>query len=454
MSENFKIVCKPLNCILLVNRFDLEEEKELYDEIKLKISKALDPIDITGYMEFVINTFLVKPEAFFKKISKDSKEEVVKAVYECIVEIYPPFMLEFICEDLNQGIFAAGIRQIFVQALNEAEMFSGTQEQVVRLGLTDLKDLEYFSKYLKKNIIGQDEAVESVIDSLKLIVAGLSKTASFFFVGPTGVGKTQLGRLLGKKYSGNFMKINCAEYSGGHEYAKLIGSPPGYVGHSDQSLLAEKAEKSNRWVFLFDEIEKAHPKFYDFLLSMLDDGTVTDNMGKVLDFSESIFIFTSNQGMHGLKFGPTMGFGDEELHYKDVKDKIRDSVKKHFSPEFLNRLDHFVNFNALSKEDVRKIVSLELKGVPVRRHRTLVDYIIENSFSEEYGARNIQRFIKTDVMVKVAQAILERKVPKKRGSLYTPKIIDDELHIVDTIDYEEIDNDEYNSSQTSGAGKN
>ena len=333
-------------------------------------------------------------------------------------------------------------------------MFSGTQEQVVRLGLTDLKDLEYFSKYLKKNIIGQDEAVESVIDSLKLIVAGLSKTASFFFVGPTGVGKTQLGRLLGKKYSGNFMKINCAEYSGGHEYAKLIGSPPGYVGHSDQSLLAEKAEKSNRWVFLFDEIEKAHPKFYDFLLSMLDDGTVTDNMGKVLDFSESIFIFTSNQGMHGLKFGPTMGFGDEELHYKDVKDKIRDSVKKHFSPEFLNRLDHFVNFNALSKEDVRKIVSLELKGVPVRRHRTLVDYIIENSFSEEYGARNIQRFIKTDVMVKVAQAILERKVPKKRGSLYTPKIIDDELHIVDTIDYEEIDNDEYNSSQTSGAGKN
>ena len=454
MSENFKIVCKPLNCILLVNRFDLEEEKELYDEIKLKISKALDPIDITGYMEFVINTFLVKPEAFFKKISKDSKEEVVKAVYECIVEIYPPFMLEFICEDLNQGIFAAGIRQIFVQALNEAEMFSGTQEQVVRLGLTDLKDLEYFSKYLKKNIIGQDEAVESVIDSLKLIVAGLSKTASFFFVGPTVVGKTQLGRLLGKKYSGNFMKINCAEYSGGHEYAKLIGSPPGYVGHSDQSLLAEKAEKSNRWVFLFDEIEKAHPKFYDFLLSMLDDGTVTDNMGKVLDFSESIFIFTSNQGMHGLKFGPTMGFGDEELHYKDVKDKIRDSVKKHFSPEFLNRLDHFVNFNALSKEDVRKIVSLELKGVPVRRHRTLVDYIIENSFSEEYGARNIQRFIKTDVMVKVAQAILERKVPKKRGSLYTPKIIDDELHIVDTIDYEEIDNDEYNSSQTSGAGKN
>ena len=204
-------------------------------------------------------------------------------------------------------------------------------------------------------------------------------------------------------------------------------------------------------MFLFDEIEKAHPKFYDFLLSLLDDGTVTDNMGKVLDFSESIFIFTSNQGMHGLKFGPTLGFSDEEVHYADVKDQIRDSVKKHFSPEFLNRLDHFVNFNALTKENVRKIVSLELKGVPIRKHRKLVDYIIEKSFSEEYGARNIQRFIKTDVSVKVAEAILEQRVPKKRGSLYTPKIIDGELHIVDTISYEEIDNDEYNTSQTSGA---
>ena len=451
MSENFKIVCKPLNCILLVNRFDMEEERELYTKVKLKISTAREPIDITGYMEFVINTFLVKPDAFFEKISTESKDEVIKAVYDCIVEIYPPFMLEFICEDLNQGIFVAGIRQLFLDTLTHHEEQELIQESVGRFGLTNLKDLENFSKFLKKHLIGQDEAVESVVNSLKLIVAGLSKTASFFFVGPTGVGKTQLGRLLGKKYSGNFMKVNCAEYSGGHEYAKLIGSPPGYVGHSDKSLLAEKAEKSNRWVFLFDEIEKAHPKFYDFLLSLLDDGTVTDNMGKVLDFSESIFIFTSNQGMHGLKFGPTLGFSDEEVHYADVKDQIRDSVKKHFSPEFLNRLDHFVNFNALTKENVRKIVSLELKGVPIRKHRKLVDYIIEKSFSEEYGARNIQRFIKTDVSVKVAEAILEQRVPKKRGSLYTPKIIDGELHIVDTISYEEIDNDEYNTSQTSGA---
>jgi len=454
MKSNFKIVCKPLNCILLVKRFNLEEEKNLYTKIKRKIEDAKEPIDISGYMEFVINTFLVEPDAFFRKISKDSKEDVLKAVYECIVEIYPPYNLEFLCNDLNQGIFVAGMREIFLAALSDEEQEVFGEEKISRVGLHDLQDLIKFEKYLKKNLIGQDEAVEALINSLKLIVSGMGHSASFFFVGPTGVGKTQLGKLLGKKYSGNFMKINCAEYSGGHEYAKLIGSPPGYVGHSDKSLLAEKAEKSNKWVFLFDEIEKAHPKFYDFLLSLLDDGSVTDNMGRVLDFSESIFIFTSNQGMHGLKFGPTLGFSDEKITYETVKDKIQESVKKHFSPEFLNRLDYFINFNSLSEKSIRKIISLELRGVPIRKHRCLVDYIMEKSYSEEYGARNIKRFIKTDVAVKVAEAILEQRVPKKRGSMYTPKIKDDKLHIIDTIEYKEEEYGEpeqYHSSQTSGA---
>jgi ATP-dependent Clp protease ATP-binding subunit ClpA len=454
MTDNFKIVCKPLNCILLVKRYTLEEEKTLYTKIKLKIEQAKEPIDISGYMEFVINTFLIEPDTFFDKIKKDNKEEVLKAVYESIVEVYPPYQLEFICNDLNQGIFVAGIREIFLQSLDDNDISELLEPDTLRRGLTDLKDLQRLHKFLSKNLVGQEEAISAVVDSLKLIVAGLSNSASFFFVGPTGVGKTQLGRLVGKKYSGNFLKINCAEYSGGHEYAKLIGSPPGYVGHTDKSLLAEKAEKSNRWVFLFDEIEKAHPKFYDFLLSLLDDGTVTDNMGNELDFSESIFIFTSNQGMHGIKLGPTLGFGDEEIHYATVKDTIKESVKKHFSPEFLNRLDHFVSFDALTPEDIKKIVKLELRGIPIKKHKGLIDYITEKSYSEEYGARNIKRFIKTDVGVKVADAILEHQVPKKRGSLYTPKIIDGELHIIDTINYEEIENgqdEQYNSQATSGS---
>ena len=155
-----------------------------------------------------------------------------------------------------------------------------------------IEDVNLLHTRFKDNIVGQKEAITSVINGIKVNAAGLSKHTSFLFVGPTGVGKTQLSKILGKHYSGDFYKINCAEYASGHEYAKLIGSPPGYVGHSEKSLLGEKADISNRWVFIFDEIEKAHDKFYDFLLSLLDDGTCTDNLGNVLDFSESVFIFT------------------------------------------------------------------------------------------------------------------------------------------------------------------
>ena len=218
------------------------------------------------------------------------------------------------------------------------------------IALSSIGDITAVEDYLKENIIGQRDAIASLVNSLKLMASGLAKHASFLFVGPTGVGKTQLAKLLGEKFSGNFYKINCAEYAGGHEYAKLIGSPPGYVGHTDKSFLAEKAEQSNRWVFLFDEVEKAHHKLYDFLLSLLDDGTCTDNLGTVLDFSESIFIFTSNQGIGDIK-RESVGFNrsEEQVTDKVTGDVIRKSIKSHFSPEFLNRLDDLVLFTSLTK---------------------------------------------------------------------------------------------------------
>ena len=155
------------------------------------------------------------------------------------------------------------------------------------VALSSLEELELLEQHFGDNIVGQKDAIRALMRSLKLMASGLADHSSFLFVGPTGVGKTQIAKLLGEKFNGNFYKVNCAEYAGGHEYAKLIGSPPGYVGHSEKSLLAEKAEQSNSWVFLFDEIEKAHHKLYDFLLSLLDDGTCTDNMGQVLDFTQS-----------------------------------------------------------------------------------------------------------------------------------------------------------------------
>ena len=300
--------------------------------------------------------------------------------------------------------------------------------------INSLTDIAALDTYLRKNLIGQEEAVEGIVNSIKLIASGLYKNASFFFIGPTGVGKTELARLLGNKYSGNFWKINCAEYANAHEYAKLIGSPPGYVGHSENSIMSEKAEKSNRWIILFDEIEKAHHKFYDFLLSLLDEGTCTDNMGRLLDFSESIFIFTSNQGISTAKTGRRLGFGGQEVGVSGCKDEIKNSVKSRFPAEFMNRIDNYVFFNTLDKVSVRKIAKLALRGIPIKQYKTLLDFIVENGYSEEYGARNIKRFIKNKIATEVAQALLERKIPKKKGDLYTPKVKNNEFMIVDIQD--------------------
>jgi ATP-dependent Clp protease ATP-binding subunit ClpC len=266
---------------------------------------------------------------------------------------------------------------------------------------------------------------------MKLMASGLAKHSSFLFVGPTGVGKTQIAKILGEKFSGNFFKVNCAEYAHAHEYAKLIGSPPGFIGHSEKSLLAEKAEKSNRWVFLFDEIEKAHHKLYDFLLSLLDDGTCTDNMGKVLDFSQSIFIFTSNQGISEINREP-MGFDRKKTDAKVCNDVLRKSVKRHFSPEFLNRIDDIVVFNSLKKDEIRKIAKLQLDGLPIKQTDPLIDFIVEGGYSEEYGARNIARFIKNNVSSKLAEAILGGyHIPIADNGMYTPKIVNGEVKIED-----------------------
>ena len=307
-KNTYRVVSDTLNLVLFVKGFTLENEQKLYNQIRKRIQSADAPISITSYKDFIVRKFLIDFDAFCEQAEKEGEdfEESIDAAYEAIVGIYPPFSLEFICQDLNTDTFFSGVKSKFIHHLKE--QIKTQHGETIPIGLSSIEDINHVEEFFKDNIVGQRDAIESLVKALKLMASGLSKHSSFLFVGPTGVGKTQLAKLLGERYSNNFYKINCAEYAGGHEYAKLIGSPPGYVGHTDKSLLAEKAEESNRWVFLFDEIEKAHHKLYDFLLSLLDDGTCTDNMGTVLDFSESIFVFTSNQGISDIKRNP-VGFG-------------------------------------------------------------------------------------------------------------------------------------------------
>lgn len=432
----YRAVCRDLNTVLLIKGMTLEEEKALYWVIKKRVKDAETPVNLEDYKKYLVKKFVVDMDSIMNYIATSDmyeEEEIYDIVYDQIINLYPNFSMTFICTELNSNTFMRG--------LEDSTLFDRLKKTIEGeaedpdINLSSLEDIKSAERSFKKNILGQDQAIASVIKALKLTATGLSQGTSFLFVGPTGVGKTELAKILGDKYSGNFYKVNCAEYAGGHEYAKLIGSPPGYVGHTEKSLMAEKAEKSNRWVFLFDEIEKAHHKLYDFLLSLLDDGTCTDNMGNVLDFSQSLFIFTSNKGIVESK-QRRLGFTQNDPTEAEEKDAVKTSVKGHFSPEFMNRIDEVVVFNALTKKDVKKIAKLQLDKLPIEVTDSLLEYIVKHGYSREYGARNIARFIKNNISDKIADAILNGKVPKKEGALYSPKVTKDGVKIYDVKNFE------------------
>ena len=440
----YRLVCESVDLIVLVKKLSPAQERRLFKYVKKLVKDIEEPLSISKYQKYILSKTLMDPAEFFNKLPKDEKlaSKVAQAVYETVLQVYPMLDINLLCSNLNhEGVLLGNLGDIFKyldgiageHLEDDPEVEFEQYRKYAPPKITSLNDITRVEKYLKRNIIGQDEAIVSIVKTLKVIASGLSTRAALFFVGPTGVGKTELARLLGKRYSGNFMKVNCAEYASAHEYAKLIGAPPGYVGHGEKSLLAEKAEKSNRWVFLFDEVEKAHHKLFDFLLSLLDEGRVCDNLGRELDFSESIFLFTSNQGVSDLRGGKRVGFSEEEVTYEKSRQQVQESIKKKFTPEFINRIDSFVYFNSLSEENCMQIAKLSLKDIPIKKHKALLRYIVKNGYSLQYGARNIQRFVKNNVGLRVADMILQKKVPKKEGEMYTPKITGNELLIVDTV---------------------
>lgn len=432
MSNNyFKLFCKELDEILSVKSFSQADEAKLYDKLKRFLEDAPPSFEVKTYKKTVVDCLLVDASSYYTFLDQDVDPtlvvEIVNALYKTIIEAYPHLEFEFICNDINNTIAFDQMRSIFK---THVEAITKEASKKQKKSLKSLSDLLKLKQNLTKQVIGQDEACEKTVDAIKLIVANIDNFSSLFYIGPTGVGKTKLAKTLGELYSGNFFKVNCGEYASQHDYAKLIGAPPGYVGHTDSSLLGEKAAESNAWVILFDEIEKANPKFYDFLLSLLDDGTCTDNLGNVLDFSKSLFIFTTNEGIQANRLGDRLvGFGKEKVTYEENKDLILKSIKKKFSPEFLNRVDHFIFFNKLSEKDLLKVAKLELDHLPVRKTKHLLNYIINKANHEEYGARKIAKFIKNNIATLVADAILRKQLPLGNARYYSFKVDKDELTI-------------------------
>lgn len=308
--------------------------------------------------------------------------------------------------------------------------------------------LRLLEQRLKEKIIGQDEAVKAVSRAIKRGRVGIKDpnkpVGSFMFLGPTGVGKTELSKALAEIIFGDknaLIRVDMSEYMEKHSVAKLIGSPPGYVGHEDGGQLSEKIRRKPYSIILFDEIEKAHPDVFNILLQVLDDGHITDSHGRKVDFKNTIIIMTSNLGAKNLANQNTLGFQtkvNKDEDYKDRKKKVLDEVKKLFRPEFINRLDELIVFHNLSEEDIKQIVELLFKDLAKRvqtnREITLrltpstVNFIAKKGFDKNYGARPIKRAIQEYIEDELANQILEGKI--KSGDTVSIRTIKDKLSFV------------------------
>ena len=288
---------------------------------------------------------------------------------------------------------------------------------------------------LHGRIIGQDEAVVAVSRAIRRARVGLKNPnrpiASFIFSGPTGVGKTELTKALASYFFGSeeaMVRLDMSEYMERHTVSKLIGSPPGYVGYNEGGQLTEAVRRRPYTVVLFDEIEKGHPDVFNLLLQVLDDGKMTDSLGRNIDFKNTIIIMTSNIGARQLQdFGTGVGFGTKtraENDQENIKGVIQSALKKAFAPEFLNRIDDVVIFNSLDKKDILKIIDIELEklfkrinslGYRVELTKNAKEYVAEKGFDEKYGARPLNRAIQKYIEDPLAEEIIQKKV--KEGDL-------------------------------------
>ena len=299
---------------------------------------------------------------------------------------------------------------------------------------------------LKKRVVGQDDAISAVANALRRARAGLSDPkrpiASFIFLGPTGVGKTETARALAEFMFNDekaMIRFDMSEFMEPHSIAKLIGSPPGYVGYEEGGQLTEAVKRRPYSLILFDEIEKAHPEVFNILLQILDEGRLTDSRGFTVNFRNTIIILTSNIGSHFFRKIGSIGFTrEEEKEFEDYKEKTMRALKEFFKPEFLNRIDEIIVFKPLSKEDLRQIIDIQLnrvkellikRGIYVNFDENIKEILMEKGFDPEYGARPLQRVIQKLILDKLAQYIISEKV--KKGQKITLKINDNkEIEII------------------------
>ena len=324
-----------------------------------------------------------------------------------------------------------GRRQYLVGEDEIAEVVSGwTKIPVKKLTEGEAARLCRLEETLHKRVIGQEEAVTAVAKAVRRGRVGLKDPrrpiGSFLFLGPTGVGKTEISKALAEAVFGQeqaMIRVDMSEYMEKHSVSKLIGSPPGYVGHEDGGQLSEKVRRNPYSVILFDEIEKAHPDVFNILLQVLDDGHITDSQGRKVDFKNTIIIMTSNAGAQAIVEPKRLGFAssqDEKQNYEHMKSSVMEEVRRIFKPEFLNRIDETIVFRSLNKADMKQIVGLLAKELTQRCQKQLniellvrdgaKNYIVEKAYEPKYGARPLRRKLQNEVEDKLAELLLDGTV--------------------------------------------
>lgn len=307
---------------------------------------------------------------------------------------------------------------------------SWTKIPVKKLSEGEGQHLVKLEKILQERVVGQSEAVTAVAKAVRRGRVGLKDpkrpTGSFLFLGPTGVGKTELSKALAEAVFGNensIIRVDMSEYMEKHSVSKIIGSPPGYVGFEEGGQLSEKVRRNPYSVVLFDEIEKAHPDVFNILLQVLDDGRITDAQGRTVDFKNTIIIMTSNAGASRIMEPKKLGFGasdDEKADYETMKSNVMEELKHMFKPEFLNRIDDIIVFHALTKEDIGKIIGIMLKEIDKRIYEQMgitlnvtasaKKYLVDTGYDKKYGARPLRRALVNKVEDPLAEEILAGRV--------------------------------------------
>jgi ATP-dependent Clp protease ATP-binding subunit ClpC len=396
--------------------------------------KAIDALDEVGSRVHLTNINvpqeIIDIEAQIEAL-KDQKNEVIKSQqYEKAAELRDSErkLQEQLETAKNKWEQESKNNRVVVTEEHVAEVVSMMCGiPVTKVSQSETGKLVNMAEELRGKVIGQDDAVAKVVKAIQRNRAGLKDPnkpiGSFFFLGPTGVGKTQLAKVLSKYLFDTedaLIRIDMSEYMEKFSISRLVGAPPGYVGYEEGGQLTEKVRRKPYSIVLLDEIEKAHPDVFNLLLQVLDDGHMTDGLGRKIDFKNTILIMTSNIGARQLAdFGSGVGFGTkakDESRDENAKTVIQNALRKAFSPEFLNRIDDMILFKSLGREDIHKIIDLELQklygrindlGYQIEMTEKAKDFIVENGYDEKFGARPLKRAIQKFIEDPLAEEIIK-----------------------------------------------